>query len=386
MTIEEKRTWIHDYLVKTMDEEKQQTFNHWLEEDEEAQQLFREEVRKFRRIEWAERWDQVNDTKVEKLILQRIRTRKLRRLQVRYAATAIVLLTIGITTWWWSTAKQEVHRLTTISLASQQMPVLTLDNGKEIIIPLGDSATLYSDGIDIRLTDSGRLEYTNKVNNDKKQIRYNKLTVPHGCEFNVMLSDGSRVWLNAGSSLRYPEIFNGETREVFLEGEGYFEIERDEQTPFIVQTKEMNLQVLGTSFNIRAYEDDQNIITTLVTGKIMQYYPSIDTSLVLTPSLQAVFNPENGLLSVQKAKIHTALAWRNGRIAISDARLEDIFKELSRWYDFKVIYSDPSLKDVRFYLHSNRYAEIEGVLEHLQATCGVRFTYIGKIIYVLDKK
>ncbi|MCB6973600.1 MULTISPECIES: FecR family protein [Butyricimonas] len=386
MTIEEKRTRIHDYLTGTMDEEKQQAFNHWLKKDEEAQLLFREEVRKFRRVEWAERWEQVNDMQAEKRTMQRIRSRRLQRLQVRYAAAAIVFIAIGITTWWWSTAKQEVRRPVTIPLTSRQMPVLTLNNGEEIILPLGDSTTLRSDEIDIRLTDFGRLEYTNKTNNDKKQIRYNKLTVPYGCEFNVMLSDGSRVWLNAGSSLRYPEVFSGKTREVFLEGEGYFEVERDEQIPFIVQTKEMNVQVLGTSFNIRAYEDDQNVITTLVTGKVIQHYPGIDTSLVLTPSLQAVFNPESGSLSVQKVKVHTVLAWHNGRIAISDARLEDIFKELSRWYDFEVIYSDPSLKDVRFYLHSNRYAEIEGVLKHLQATCGVRFTYVGKTIYVLDKK
>ena len=237
MTIEEKRTRIHDYLTGTMDEEKQQAFNHWLKKDEEAQLLFREEVRKFRRVEWAERWDQVNDMQAEKRTMQRIRSRRLQRLQVRYAAAAIVFIAIGITTWWWSTAKQEVRRPVTIPLTSRQMPVLTLNNGEEIILPLGDSTTLRSDEIDIRLTDFGRLEYTNKTNNDKKQIRYNKLTVPYGCEFNVMLSDGSRVWLNAGSSLRYPEVFSGEMREVFLEGEGYFEVERDEQIPLSYRQK-----------------------------------------------------------------------------------------------------------------------------------------------------
>lgn len=144
----------------------------------------------------------------------------------------------------------------------------------------------------------------------------------------------------------------------------------------------MDLRVLGTSFDVKAYPDDRMIVTTLVTGKIAQRYAAADTGIVLTPSRQSVYDRESGSLRTREVDPRDALAWREGRIVMKDARLEDIFRELSRWYDFEAVYTNPSLRDMRFYLHTNRYAEIDGILEHLQATRGVRFSRVGNKIYV----
>ena len=131
-----------------------------------------------------------------------------------------------------------------------------------------------SSKVNILQHDSGSLSYTPIRDTVPIKITYHTLTVPKGCEFSLTLSDGSHVWLNAGSKLKYPEVFAGDHREVYLEGEAYFEVTRNEQASFSVHTRDMNLQVLGTSFNIKAYPDETETVTTLLSGSIEQHYPS----------------------------------------------------------------------------------------------------------------
>ena len=214
------------------------------------------------------------------------------------------------------------------------------------------------------------------------EARHNTLRVPRGGEYAVTLSDGTEVRLNSESELRYPVAFGDGERRVYLKGEGYFRVARDEARPFLVEAGGAAVRVLGTSFDVKAYPDDRMIVTTLVTGKIAQRYAAADTGIVLTPSRQSVYDRESGSLRTREVDPRDALAWREGRIVMKDARLEDIFRELSRWYDFEAVYTNPSLRDMRFYLHTNRYAEIDGILEHLQATRGVRFSRVGNKIYV----
>lgn len=383
MTREEKETYIRDYLTGELAGEERVAFDRWLREDEEARRLFRREARYFRRIRWAERWRRLDEGKAERQTMRRVHRRRL-VVWVRYAAAVLVVAVAGLVVWQWRHDGRPKAPLAVVPSFGDKVPVLTLDDGEQIHLFARDTAVLRSTGAaDIRLADSGRLEYTGRqADTATVPMRYNTLTVPRGCEFNVTLADGSRVWLNAGSSLRYPEAFVGGQREVWLAGEGYFEVERNERRPFVVRTEGMDLRVLGTSFDVKAYPDDRMIVTTLVTGKIAQRYAAADTGIVLTPSRQSVYDRESGSLRTREVDPRDALAWREGRIVMKDARLEDIFRELSRWYDFEAVYTNPSLRDMRFYLHTNRYAEIDGILEHLQATRGVRFSRVGNKIYV----
>lgn len=384
MTREEKETYIRDYLSGELKGEERKVFDRWLKEDEEARRLFRREVRYFRRIRWAERWERLDEQKAERQTMRRVYNRRLMA-RVRYAAAVLVLAFVGLEVWQWRQDDRPKVPLAVVPSFEDNVPVLTLGDGEEIHLFTQDSALFRSTGLaDIQLSDSGRLEYTEKLGDTAvgKRVRYNTLTIPRGCEFNVTLADGSRVWLNAGSSLKYPEAFVGEQRKVYLEGEGYFEVVRDERKPFVVSVSGMELRVLGTSFDVKAYADDPMIVTTLVTGKIAQRYASLDTNIVLTPSRQSVFDRQSGNLRTRKVDVSNALAWREGRIVMKNARLEDIFRELSRWYDFETVYTNSSLRDMRFHLHTTRYAEIDRILEHLQATRGVRFTRIDNKIYV----
>ena len=383
MTREEKEEYIRKRLSRELSREEERAFDRWLREDAEACRLFRRAVRQWQRIRWADWWGEVDERRAVERVMRRIR-RRLLVVRLRYAAAVLLVAALGVAVWQWrSGGRTETPRLAVVPAIGERVPVLTLADGEEVHLLGGDTALFRSTGqADIRLADSGRLEYTAKRDTAVRQARYNTLSVPRGCEFNVTLADGSRVWLNAGSSLRYPEAFTGVRREVVLEGEGYFEVERDERKPFIVRVDGMDLRVLGTSFDVKAYPDDGTIVTTLVTGKIAQHYSTVDTGIVLTPSRQSVFDRKSGRLRTQKVDVRDALAWREGRVVMKDARLEDIFRELSRWYDFDVVYTNPSLRDMRFYLHTTRYAEIDRILEHLQATRGVHFSRVDNRIYV----
>ena len=379
----EKEIRIREYLSGELSEVDEREFNEWLGGDAEAQRIFKERVKQYHLIRWAERWEMIDDNEARKRVVARVRRHRSRIGLIRYAAVIVVIVVAGLTIWNRQSRPTGPVALTVVSVPAVNVPVLKLADGKEIpIFPQNAEIIRSTRRVDIQLADSGRLEYVAKSDSMAGQVEYNTLVIPRGCEFNLVLADGSRVWLNAGSSLKYPETFSNGERRVYLEGEAYFEVEHDENAPFIVNTKAMDLQVLGTSFNIKAYDDESMVITTLVTGKIRQEFPDAGKNITLTPSRQSVFDRVSGELKTQQADVRAALAWKDGKIIANDERLEDIFRRLSRWYDFKVVYTQPSLKDVRFYLHSNRYAEVRTILEHLQTTKGIRFTYAENTIYV----
>ena len=145
---------------------------------------------------------------------------------------------------------------------------------------------------------------------------------------------------------------------------------------------DMELEVLGTSFNIRSYKDERTTVTTLFTGRIGQFFPEAGTSLELSPAQRSVFSRQKKSVRTEKADVREALAWKEGKIVARNERLEDIFVMLSRWYNFKVCYTRPELKDMRFHLHTNRYKSIREVLDNLTATKGIQVDYFGDTIYI----
>ena len=167
-----------------------------------------------------------------------------------------------------------------------------------------------------------------------------------------------------------------------MEGEGYFEVAKDEGAPFVVHAQEMDLTVLGTSFDIRAYGEERSVVTTLFTGRVEQSFAGVDGEVELAPSQRSVFNREGQTVKTERADVREALAWKEGKIVARNERLEDIFVMLSRWYDFEVRYTRPELKDMRFHLHTNRYKTIREVLDNLTATKGIQVDYFEDIIYI----
>lgn len=214
---------------------------------------------------------------------------------------------------------------------------------------------------------------------DAKPVQYT-LTTPMGGDYHLTLSDGTKVWLNAGSRLEYPSVFNGNEREVALEGEAYFVVKTDAGHPFIVNTARQSIKVLGTEFNVNAYTDEQNIITTLVAGKVE--VNSSGKTMELEPGEQAQLSG-NGVLNMNPdADVEQAVAWKNGYFRFDKADIHTIMQQLARWYDIKVNYAG-DLPNQYFGAIISRNNNISGILNMLSATGDVHFRIEGREVFVI---
>lgn len=218
-----------------------------------------------------------------------------------------------------------------------------------------------------------------------RQMEYNILKTERGGEWNVTLEDGTRVYLNSSSTLKYPVSFAGESRQVFLEGEAYFEVTHNPNKPFIVKTNDMNILVRGTSFNINAYPDYKIVRTTLVNGKI-DVECSGNTHTIL-PGQQIVFEKETRSVKIQEVDTELYTSWKNGFYKFNETRLEDILAMLSLWYDVDVIYADESVKDLCFTSSGKmaRYDNLINLLKKFEYTNNVTFELNGKKLTVRKK-
>lgn len=256
--------------------------------------------------------------------------------------------------------------------------ILTLDNGETVYLDENaDGRQLQLAGKQIQI-DSTTLNYSAADGQVvQSALVYNKVEVPQGGEYTLVLNDGTKVHLNSMSSLRFPLTFEAGKREVELAGEAYFEVNKTGH-PFIVSTQGMQIEVLGTTFNISAYPGEE-YQATLVSGSV-----KVDTgegqSLVLKPSQQASLIPGSGNIQVRTVDTAFYTSWVKGKINFKDQRLEDIMRILSRWYNIEVDYSDEALKNLRFGCYVNRYEEIAPFLELLEATENIHVKINGKTI------
>ena len=236
------------------------------------------------------------------------------------------------------------------------------------------------------------------INNDKKEVvyqsgsvkassrkvEYNSIEIPRGGEYQLVLSDGTKVWLNSETSIRFPVVFSGETRELQLTGEAYFEVAENKALPFIVHTGEMDIHVTGTSFNVRAYNDENSMAATLVNGEVVVTQKQSDEIFRLKPGQQAVVS-ELGT-QVGEVNVEQYTAWKNGRIYFENNSLEEILSNLARWYDVEIDYASEDLKDLRFSVDMARYTEFNQVFGILELTKKVKFKIENNKVTVVKGK
>ncbi len=259
--------------------------------------------------------------------------------------------------------------------------VLTLGNGSSVVLHKGDTTTskfYHSNG--------KKLVYNNTPHNQKTELAYNYLTVPRGGQFFLVLADGTKVWLNADSKLKYPVKFvDGKTRKVqLLYGEAYFEVSpstKHHGSKFRVTVDQMHIEVLGTQFNIKAYGNNKNkTYTTLVEGKIALGTPN--ANVILHPGQQAITNPTSRNLEVKNVNIFNEVSWRQGIFSFENKPLKDIMKVLSRWYDMNVVFSHPKLENVRFTGILGREQSIVEILTILKETNHINYTINNKTVII----
>ncbi|WP_158995635.1 FecR family protein [Mucilaginibacter sp. L196] len=302
--------------------------------------------------------------------------------RIAAAASILLFLSVGGYFIWHKQPQQQTaqNQINDIAPGSNKA-VLTLANGKQIILTGAKNGKLANESnTAINKTANGQVTYVG-LSNNSAAIAYNTMTTPRGGQYTLTLSDGTKVILNAASSLRYPASFTGNDRKVELTGEAYFEVAHNAAKPFKVTSNGQTVEVLGTHFNINSYTDEQIIKTTLLEGSVKVTQNASGISKMLKPGQQSLLS--GGRLAVADANIEEAVAWKNGYFRFNDENIESIMRKLSRWYNIDVQYEGRT-SDEGFYGKISRFKNISGVLKMLEQTKSVHFKVEGRRVTVLQ--
>ncbi|PTS94987.1 anti-sigma factor [Pedobacter sp. HMWF019] len=265
---------------------------------------------------------------------------------------------------------------------------LILSNGKSIQLTDTKSGKIADqNGMVVSKTAKGQLVYDHSTNNSYRnegsKLTYNTVSTPRGGEYQLILSDGTKVWLNAASSITYPVSFYGEERSVVVNGEAYFEVAHNQRKPFKVLTGNQEITVLGTHFNVKGYSDDAGITTTLVSGSVKIRNLTSSQSDLLHPGEQATVFKDKGAISIAAVNSDVAVSWKNGYFLFDGQGIESIMKMLSRWYDLDV---DTHLykRHDKFGGTFSRSSNLLEILKNLEQIGQVHFKIENKKIIVSD--
>lgn len=355
-------------LEGTISPEEQQELAQWLNQDDEQTLEVPAAIAPSRSSQESRMWKHI-----KKEVQPKGRRRRLYIMSA--AAAAILLLIVGYKL----RLPQAPAPLTATARDVQpagNRAVLTLGNGTQVVLDTLSTGAQLDRAVK---SDSGRLTYQPGTTGT---VQMNTLATPRGGRYTVVLPDGTLVWLNAASKLSFPTAFTGNDRTVVLQGQAYFEVARDASRPFFVQAGEVKVKVLGTSFDVMAYPDEQNINTTLVDGSVL--VESGNQVKQLIPAQQAAANRQTGMLQVQPTNIDKALAWKNGLFIFNNADLESILREIARWYDVEFV--NLAGKSNELYGGSiSRNKNLSDVLKLLGAYGAHQFKIEGRTVTILPE-
>lgn len=269
--------------------------------------------------------------------------------------------------------------------------ILTLANGSKIsLTDVKNGEVANQSGIVITKNRDSQLVYQPAtMSSMAKEIAYNKIETPKGGQFQLILSDGTKVWLNAASSLRYPSVFGQGERKVELDGEAYFEVAKNTAKPFLVSSSKQIVEVLGTHFNINAYTNEPVVSTTLLEGSIKVSSPFTNTYKIIRPGQQSLIDrdddDDDSGIKVKNIDPDEAVAWKNGYFMFEKEGLASILRKVSRWYDVEI--ENPQGEKLDKLLFSgtlSKYSDVSKVLRKLELTESVRFKIMGRRIIVMQ--
>lgn len=258
-------------------------------------------------------------------------------------------------------------------------PVLTLSNGMQMILYNQDITLNEENGVQITMKTTGGMQY-NTSDSTKSEMVYNTLTTPSQCDFTFTLADGTRVWLNAKSSLRYPVAFTGDERVVYAEGEIYLEVAKDREHPFFVVLNGMKVEVLGTSFNINSYADENFAEVTLVEGHVAAHVD--DHCYDLLPNRQLRWDKENQSVDIKTVNVNDYIAWKEGHYIFKGRMLSEVAKVLQRWYDVEVVFENEESAKVIYTGVVYKEENFDVFIQRLRETSSLSCRMEGDKLYV----
>ncbi len=303
---------------------------------------------------------------------------------IAYAAAASVALILLVGYFYQNKTSQ--NRIQTQSMANTgqdvapggNKAVLTLADGTKILLDSANNGAISKQGnVTVTKLKDGKIEYDFSSSSSNTTVSYNTVSTPRGGQYQLVLADGSKVWLNAESSVTFPTAFVGDDRKVSMTGEAYFEVAHDASKPFFVTANNTDVRVLGTHFNIKGYDGETR--TTLLEGSVA--VESSGKKSRITPGQQAVTSNQNkGIVVLNDVNLDEVMAWKNGYFFFRHADVEMVMKQLSRWYDVDVIYQG-DIPDRRFEGEMQRNLSLSQVLNLLSKN-NIHFNIVGKKIIV----
>lgn len=297
---------------------------------------------------------------------------------VLFKRIAVFVLPLVVGSVIWISLNKEEASSFVLSEAEVGKVVLFLQDGRKVALDdNGSSVVMEKLGEGIVFEEKG-LNYTRSKSTN--ELEYHLIKIPRGGGYSLVLADGSRVFLNAASQLKFPVVFAENERRVYLEGEAYFDVVQDKGKSFIVEAGGVEIQVLGTEFDVRAYSEEEEVLTTLVEGKVRIAVD--ETNVALLPSEQAVWIPSKEKMEVKQVDVERFIGWKNGRWVFNKTPIWQIMNELCRWYDLKVEYSNEKSKYENFSLNLEKYDDFKQILSFLEETGNVRFALSENTVIV----
>jgi transmembrane sensor len=311
---------------------------------------------------------------------------KRRILWPRIAAAASIIMILGLGGYFFVKKKEQpspvaVNRVKNDVLPGGNKAYLTLGNGQRVSLTDAKNGMIANQaGKNIQKTAEGMIVYDNTHNShNTMEVIYNTIETPRGGQYQIVLPDGSKVWLNAASSLKYPAEFTGTDRLVELTGEAYFEVAKDKAHPFKVKTAKQEVEVLGTHFDVNSYADEAHVATTLLEGSV-KVTSSNKKQIVIKPGEQAVNDGQ--LISIQQADADNVIDWKDGDFFLNHVPFKVAMRKIARWYDVEVVYETNIPDQIESGGWIKRSRELSKVLGAIQRSGQVQFKIEGRKIYV----
>ena len=370
-------------VLGTLTEEENFVLEEWLQEDDRNRVLYQ---KLSSTVELKHKYKQYENIDVagafrrnQRRLYQNVPNRVLKRI-LPYAA--VVLLLFGGVFCFLMNRSGEVREEVPVALsAGGKYAELILANGQKVDLHEGMEMKLRERSSNIQV--KGNVVYYEENKDSVTLGEYNMIRTPLGGEYSLTLADGTKVWLNAMSELRYPVAFGEGVREVELKGEAYFEVEKNEGKPFIVKTDEFNVRVLGTSFNISAYLDSPLAHTTLCSGHVRindRTNPGKEVDIL--PGEQLLFHRDNREISVREVDTDVFVSWREGFFQFDNNTVEEVFTILQRWYNIQVFYANVEVRQELFTGKLPRFDNLQIIIDLIERVSDLKIEVRGKMIYI----
>ncbi len=365
----------------------------WLQESPEHKEWYNRLYHLYCKVNYAEKYDRVDVEKAKEKILSYLSAQKRRKMWwhrvLAWSGSAAAVLTAVWLFVHKPASPEPAEPLMAAKVIGEQADVtLILGNGQRVAVQKDSSFMLKIDGMSVKQTSGEGLRYTMDQNSTQtttpETVEYNIVKVPRGSEYSLTLADGTKIWLNSETELKYPVRFIGKTRDVKIVGEGYFEVAKDSLCPFIVHSGEVKTQVLGTSFNVKAYSDDKVREITLVSGKVRINANGEQTELL--PGWQATWDEARQQLNHQQVDVKPIISWTTGMFDFVDMPLEELTVQLSRWYDVDFFFTNESIKTIRFTGAVKRSNTLKYMLDFVSITSDVHYEVKDRTVCLYSVK